>query len=129
MPNLANPTLPNRDAVFCEGGRLHGETHCMELQSTLHQVPQGLYYPRLKLQRSEGPEHTRAIMCRTPDFKYVKRLYEKDELYDLRADPAELHNCINDPAMAVVLAQMKERLLQHLLETADVVPWKADERG
>ena len=50
-------------------------------------------------------------MCRTRDYKYVRRLYEQDELYDLRADPGELHNRIDDPALADVLAQLKERLL------------------
>lgn len=128
LPLLADPTAPHRDAVFCEGGRIHGETHCMELQSTFNQTPAGLYYPRLKLQRSEGPEHTRAIMCRTQDYKYVRRLYEPDELYDLRADPAELVNRIGDPALAPVLAELKERLLDHLISTADVVPWQSDER-
>ena len=55
-------------------------------------------------QTSEGPEHTKAVMCRTADYKYVRRLYEQDELYDLRADPGELHNRIDDPALAGVLA-------------------------
>ena len=87
LPLLAGETDEHRDAVFCEGGRLHGETHCMELESTSSQVPDGLYWPRVNLQTSEGPEHTKAVMCRTKDYKYVRRLYESDELYDLRADP------------------------------------------
>ncbi len=88
LPVLAGETDRHRDAVFCEGGRLHGETHCMELQSASNQVPTGLYYPRLLQQRSEGPEHSKAVMCRTEGYKYVRRLYEVDELYDLRRDPA-----------------------------------------
>jgi hypothetical protein len=60
----------------------------MELESTSSQNPAGLYWPRVNLQTSEGPEHTKAVMCRTKDFKYVHRLYESDELYDLRkSDP------------------------------------------
>jgi arylsulfatase A-like enzyme len=128
LPVLAGETDEHRDAVFCEGGRLHGETHCMELESTSSQDPAGLYYPRLAQQRSEGPEHTKAVMCRTREFKYVRRLYEPDELYDLRDDPAELHNRIDDPALAGVLAQLKERLLTFYLETCDVVPHDTDER-
>jgi len=129
LPVLTGETDEHRDAVFCEGGRLHGETHCMELESTANQEPTGLYWPRLSLQRSEGPEHTKAVMCRTRDFKYVRRLYEPDELYDLRTDPAELHNRINDPALAEMLALLKERLLSFFLETCDVVPLDADRRG
>ena len=67
-------------------------------------------------------------MCRTKDYKYVRRLYETDELYDLRADPGEVHNRIDDPALAGRLVQLKDRLLTHYLETADVVPLDPDKR-
>jgi arylsulfatase A-like enzyme len=67
-------------------------------------------------------------MCRTAEYKYVRRLYEQDELYDLREDPAELTNRIDDPAMAETLAALKERLLTFYLETSDVVPKDTDKR-
>ena len=129
LPVLAGETDDHRDAVFCEGGRLHGETQCMELESASSQVPTGLYWPRVNLQTSEGPEHTKAVMCRTTEWKYVRRLYETDELYDLRADPQELYNRIDDPSAAGVLAQLKERLLTFYLETCDAVPREVDRRG
>ncbi len=56
------------------------------------------------------------------------RLYESDELYDLEADPAELHNRIDDPALAEVQRALKDRLLRFFLETADVVPHDTDLR-
>ena len=129
LPVLAGEVDEHRDAVFCEGGRLHGETHCMELESSSSQAPTGLYWPRVNLQSSEGAEHTKAVMCRTKEFKYVRRLYERDELYDLRCDPGELRNRIGDPLLASVLAQLKERLLTFYLETADVVPHDTDLRA
>ncbi|MBN2584307.1 MAG: sulfatase-like hydrolase/transferase [Planctomycetes bacterium] len=128
LPLLAGETDEHRDAVFCEGGRLRGETHCMEGQSTSSLNPEGLYWPRVGLQQSENGEHTKAAMCRTKDFKYVRRLYESDELYDLRRDPQELDNRIDDPALAGVLAQLKERILTWYQETCDVVPHDADKR-
>lgn len=128
LPVITGQVDEHRDAVFCEGGRLHGETHCMELESTSSQVPEGLYWPRLSLQRSEGPEHTKAVMIRNKEYKYVRRLYESDELYDLRNDPRELANRINDPDLADVLSEMKERLLTFYLETCDVVPHQTDKR-
>lgn len=128
LPVIAGETDKHRDAVFCEGGRLHGEVYAMELESASSQQPGGLYWPRVGLQSSEGPEHTKAIMCRTPDFKYVRRFYEKDELYDLRKDSHELHNVIDDPSHADTLAKLKERLLTHYQETCDVVPHHADSR-
>lgn len=128
LPVLAGDTEEHRDAVFCEGGRRLGETHCMELQSTSSQDRSGLYWPRVNLQQREGPEHTKAIMIRTQEYKYVRRLYETDELYDLRADPREEKNRINDPALKGVLLSLQERLLTFYLETADVVPPDSDKR-
>ncbi len=127
LPLLRGETDEHRDAVFCEGGRLKGETHCMERESG--DDPHGLYWPRIMLQRGDGPEHTKATMCRTADHKYVQRLYESDELYDLRSDPGEQHNVVDDPAYADVLHRMKDRLLRFYLETGDVVPHDPDRRG
>lgn len=128
LPVIGGETDEHRDAVYCEGGRLRGETQAMELESEDNQEPSGLYWPRLSLQRGEGPEHTKAAMVRTREHKYVRRLYEPDELYDLRADPGELHNRIDDPALAGPLGELKERLLTWYQETCDVVPPDADRR-
>jgi arylsulfatase A-like enzyme len=130
LPVLAGDTDEHRDAVFCEGGRLHGERQAKELESTerYEHPEESLYWPRLALQHLDGPEHGKAIMCRTKDFKYVRRLYETDELYDLRAHPGELDNRIDDPALAGVLSQLRERLLTHYVETCDIVPPDADRR-
>ena len=101
----------------------------MELESTSSQNPEGLYWPRLRLQRREGPEHTKAVMCRTREYKYVRRLYEMDEFYDLKADPRELHNRADDPSLAAELASLKDRLLTFYLTTGDVVPYDTDKRN
>ena len=127
LPVIAGDTDEHRDAVFCEGGRLSGERHCMESESTSSQAPKGLYWPRVALQH-EQPEHTKAVMCRSRRFKYVRRLYEPDELYDLASDPQELVNRIDDPALAGELAKLKDRLLTFYLETGDVVPHDTDRR-
>lgn len=128
LPLLAGETEEHRDAVFCEGGRVHGEVHCMEKDSVAQTEPTGLYWPRVGLQQSEGPEHTKAVMCRTKTHKYVRRLYESDELYDLQNDPGETVNRIDDPSLAPVLAELKDRLLTFYQETADVVPHKTNQR-
>lgn len=128
LPLIAGETSTHRAAVFCEGGRLHGERHCMELESSSNQIPSGLYWPRLSLQASKGPEHTKAVMCRTQNFKYIRRLYEQDEFYDLKRDPQELTNQINNPNYKDKLSEMKEQLLDFFLETGDVVPHSPDQR-
>jgi arylsulfatase A-like enzyme len=125
LPLVAGEVDDHRDAVFAEGGRLYGERHAMELGP--NQDPEGLYWPRVGLQcRDDGPYHTKGAMCRTKSFKYVRRLYEQDELYDLEEDPQELHNIVEEPAYAEVLAQLKERMLTWYLETCDVVPHEED---
>jgi len=129
LPIVAGDTDIHRDAAFCEGGRLYGEEQAMEKESTSHQHPEGLYWPRVGLQSVDSePYHTKAAMCRTLDFKYVKRLYEQDELYDLKSDPGETQNIVNDPAYASVLLELKERLLTWYMETCDVVPRMTDKR-
>jgi arylsulfatase A-like enzyme len=114
----------HKDAVICEGGRIHGEKQAMELGHT----EVSPYYPRLSTQYSEGPEHTKAVMIRMKNFKYTYRLYEQDEFYDLDKDPYELNNAIEDPAYAQDIKVMRDRLLQFMIETGDYVPNRRDLR-
>ena len=129
LPLIAGDTDQHRDAVFCEGGRRIGEDQAMEKDSPSFSDPSELYYPRVQLQGREDGSHSKATMCRTHDFKYVRRLYELDELYDLLADRTELHNVINDPDYAEILASLRERMLSWYQETCDVIPHKTDKRN
>ena len=131
LPLIAGQTAEHRDAVFAEGGRRLGERQAMELESLSSNNPQGLYYPRLRLQTTDDgpPYHTKATMCRTREYKYVRRLYEPDELYDLRKDPGELRNVAGDRAYADVLDRLKERMLRWYQETCDIVPRETDKRN
>ena len=123
LPLLTGQTDEHRAAVFCEGGRRYGEEEAKELDSDMERDGMlSLYWPRLVLQQQDaGPEHTRATMLRTHQYKYVRRLYETDELYDLRSDPGETRNRIADPALAGVLAGLKEQMLTWYQDTCDVV--------
>ncbi len=114
----------HKEAVFCEGGRIHGETWAMEKGHG----PVSSYWPRLSTQCMEGPEHTKAVMIRVGNLKYVYRLYELDELYDLEKDPMELHNLIKEEAYKDTVNQMKLRLLDFMVETGDIVPDRKDIR-
>lgn len=114
----------HKDAVFCEGGRIHGEKQAMELGHNENSP----YWPRLSTQYSEGPEHTKAIMIRMGNMKYTYRLYETHELYDLEKDPLELNNLIHDESYQEYVQRFKERLLQFMIETGDYVPNRRDPR-
>lgn len=131
VPVLTGERDEHRDAIFCEGGRLTGEEQAMEMPSLtrMDDPTTSLYWPRIKHQvTDESPWHTKATMCRTHDFKYIRRHYERDELYDLRNDPQETHNLIDDPEYAEVVLALKERMLTWYMGTCDVVPFETDRR-
>ena len=52
-------------------------------------------------------------------FKYIRYhgIWDTDELYDIKADPRERTNMINDPAHAGRIAEMNKRLFEVLDET------------
>jgi arylsulfatase A-like enzyme len=52
-------------------------------------------------------------------YKYVAALYDGDELYDLAADPFELHNLIDLPEYHEVRSELRRRILAHIKHTAD----------
>lgn len=124
LVHLLEKEEAHREAVFCEGGRIHGETWAMELGHG----EASPYWPRLSTQASEGPEHTKAVMCRMGDWKYVYRLYEEDELYNLTEDPMELHNRIGEEGQRERVNTMKLKILDWMVETGDVVPNRKDIR-
>ena len=58
-------------------------------------------------------------MVRTDQYKYVYNGPDIDELYDLAADPAELHNLIDHPEYEDVRGAMRTRLADWMHETDD----------
>ncbi len=118
-----------RDAVFCEGGFRTGEMQCVYSETEQFPKKSDLYYPRIALQMDDEAQlNGKAIMCRTKEYKYIRRLYEPDELYDLRCDPDEVHNVAQEEGYRGILEQMRDRLLTHFLDTGDAVPFTRDRR-
>ena len=124
LPSIMDKNTPHREYVFCEGGRLSGETNCSESNNILSE--DDIYAPRLLLQSKEDGTHTKAAMVRSKEYKYVMRLYEKDEFYVL-AD-GERINRIDDENYQPVIRKMKEELLGWYMKTCDIVPKEYDER-
>ncbi|RMG84773.1 MAG: DUF4976 domain-containing protein [Chloroflexi bacterium] len=124
LPLMQSKAETWRDAVFSQGGALPQDAH-------LHDAPyeEGhLYGPRLRFQSGEDMRNLKATMLRTAHYKYVHRLGDTDELYDLQEDPTERNNRIDDPTLKAVREQLRERLLRFYLETGDVVPHDLDKR-
>jgi len=125
LPLLGGETDTHRDVVFCEGGTLEEEEHTHENR----RKKTNIYWPRISSQNADHRAHGKAVMVRDRRWKYVRRLYETDELYDLENDPAELVNLIDVPAHQQVAAGLKERMLDWFLATGDVVPYALDKRS
>lgn len=65
---------------------------------------------------------------RTGRYKYIRYPEEKeglDELFDLKTDPYELRNAVNDPEYREVLSQMQKELVRLSDETGYKLPEKA----
>lgn len=109
LAGLADPAQANRGTVFCEFGR--GEVDC------------------------DGGGAFQPIRCALDGrYKLVVNLMTTDELYDMTADPYEMHNCIDDPALATIRNALHDRLLDWMNNTADPFrgwywerrPWRID---
>jgi arylsulfatase A-like enzyme len=58
-------------------------------------------------------------MARSREWKYVLHQNGEEELYDLRADAAELHNVADAPTAATAKARLASALRAHLQATGD----------
>lgn len=127
--NLKDRALPNRDFVCSEGGREPGEIHCDEYHTKGPNGPDlaNDYYPRQNAQRDDLA-HAKGIMIRDYNYKYISRTIGQDEFYDLRSDPNELINQINNPQYKDEIQKKEHNLLKWLERTADIVPFQYDER-
>jgi len=65
-------------------------------------------------------------MLRTDRYKLVLNQADTPELYDLKRDPHELDNRIDDPRYGEVAESLYERLLDRLAETGDQPPAETD---
>jgi arylsulfatase A-like enzyme len=125
VPLSLGLTDEHRDAVFCEGGARVEEPHTHETDRLPREE---VYWPRVSVQNDFKELHGKAVMLRTKKWKYVYRLYERSELYDMEADPDELHNIIDLPSSAPVVQELNARMLRWFVDTGDVVPHKLDPR-
>ncbi len=126
--NLKEHDYVNRKYAACEGGRIPEETHCDEYHSFSPGVPETLeYYPKMMAQ-ADDRAHSKGIMFRGERYKYVSRVSNEDELYDMAEDPQEKHNLFGDPAYTDIVREMQLDLLKWLQTTSDIVPYEYDAR-
>jgi arylsulfatase A-like enzyme len=131
-PQLAGATGDPTRAVFAEGGYDPHEPYCFEGHPGGDQAlrdPSHIYYPKTRLQQDVPDSVCRATMIRTATHKLVQRPRGVSELYDLRADPQELHNLHGQSAHAGVRHELECRLLDWYVRTSDVTPFDENPRG
>lgn len=129
-PVIANRGAQVRRYVFCEGGRLPGETHCDEshVNGPNGSPPSFVYWPRQTAMR-EDDTHAKGTMIRDLRYKYISRMDPaQDEFYDLQWDPQEKINAIGDPRYAGDILRMQREMLHWYQATCDVVPMDYDAR-
>lgn len=129
LPVLADPDAVHREHVLCEGGKLQAE-FARTPGEMKGEAPDknGQYWAKQSAAYEDYRNMGKAVMLRTATHKLIKRLYEPDELYDLQADPFELHSVHGEPAYADILADLERRLLDTMLATSDVIPGGFDKR-
>ena len=127
MPIVNGETDATRREVYCEGGARVEEIHTHE--NPYSHTPDHPYHPRITIQNETPELHGKGVMLRTHQWKYVRRLYDVDELYDLSHDPDELVNLIDEPKHADVVRELSEKMLDWFLDTGDAVPFKWDKRA
>jgi arylsulfatase A-like enzyme len=82
--------------------------------------PQRADWPDHILNVWYGGEFVRGLhMVVTDRYKFVFNSFAWDELYDLRDDPEEMHNAIQDPSYAEVVDDLRARLYELMQEMAD----------
>jgi arylsulfatase A-like enzyme len=117
-----------RECVFAEVGARAGEEAF--INRDVDSMPKDSFYA-LQSEASwvAHESGSYAVMARSQDYKYVRRGYSNHhELYDLAADPGELNNLSGTQHMADVEAKMATQLLDHFMQTGDVLPHETDSR-
>lgn len=128
-PVIADRNVQIREYVFCEGGRMPGETHCDEshINGPNGSPPSFVYWPRQTAQR-EDDTHCKGTMIRDKRYKYISRSDGADEFYDLETDPQEMRNAIDDPDYGPQIMKMQRQQLRWYQATCDIVPLDFDAR-
>jgi N-sulfoglucosamine sulfohydrolase len=72
--------------------------------------------------RNSATETCQAMIGPRSLKSYIRR--PPEELYDLQADPLEIHNLARDPAMQSTLLEMRNALEKWQLETGDLWLWR-----
>ncbi|MFI2364582.1 sulfatase-like hydrolase/transferase [Promicromonospora sp. NPDC019610] len=110
-------TSPEFDDVYAERG-FGGLTYGAHERPPLHFPYEGRTFDELNTVTQSG----RSRMLRHGDLKLIVHSDGTGELYDLAADPTEVHDLFDDPAHAAARADLLWRMTQWMLRAQDELP-------
>lgn len=122
LPLLSGNTKRHRDYVFAEGGHEEELLHIKIKPDEVRTLITG-YLCKAAVRELCPDSLRKSKMIRDERYKLVYRIKDNHELYDLKKDPLELHNCYYNPAYARQVMQMEKLLLNHLIESEDNLPF------
>ena len=105
----------HREEIFAELGKLKNPPKPVEFNKYFN-------YSK-KMENEHGwfwfTDYTgcgRSIMIKKGNFKYCYYTNDLDELYDLKKDPLEINNLVNDREYKDIRRKLRNRLIEWLLE-------------
>ena len=113
----AGRTSPEFDDLYAERG-FGGLTYGADERPPLHFPYEGRTFDELNTVTQSG----RSRMLRHDDLKLVVHSDGTGELYDLAADPTEVHDLFDDPRYATARADLLWRMTQWMLRAQDELP-------
>jgi arylsulfatase A-like enzyme len=122
LPALRDPSAPGRPMVFQERNWHGTDDHVRAVRTDRYRYIVNAY--------PDEPMAHPTDLLRGPSFEAMRGKFDAgelephraalfrvprpaEELYDLQADPHELHNLADDPAMASVVSRLREALENH----------------
>ncbi len=120
------------EAVLSDGGFPTDQPHCFEgyydFQRQAFADPHHLYRPQADLHQQQPTSVCRSLSIRTWAHRLVYRQADTNELYDLKSDPLETVNRIDDAAYQRVRHQLEYRLFRQVALSSDATPMTPDAR-
>lgn len=111
----------HRSYVFAEGGH-EKELLNIEIEADPYRQIIVGYLKKAEMREVFPDSLRKAKMIRTKDYKLVYRIKDKNEFYDLKADPLEMDNKYGEAEYQDIIRNMEKTLLDHLIESEENLP-------
>ena len=127
LPLINGVTDSYREVIFSEGGYNPREPQCFEVVfNDPDAIGVGIYYDKTNIPEEDRTTVSRSVMIRNKDWKLILRNSGTEEFYDLKNDPQELENLIDNEKSKQVIGELKDILLKWFLETSDNPDWRKE---